>query len=108
MVLKSRSEPGQNLFIKRGAIHSFMNLGDERATCLSILTPGILGPEYFREMPALTRKGSRSGADEGDYVEARACARAELTQVLVWTDGQSIEKLTFLLRMGDTGWRLRG
>jgi quercetin dioxygenase-like cupin family protein len=49
--------PGQNLFIKRGAIHSFMNFFDEPATCLSILTPGVLGPDYFREMAALIARG---------------------------------------------------
>jgi quercetin dioxygenase-like cupin family protein len=49
--------PGQNLFIKRGAVHSFMNFSDELATCLSILSPGILGPDYFRELAALIATG---------------------------------------------------
>ena len=27
------------------------------ATCLSVLTPGVLGPEYFRELAALIAAG---------------------------------------------------
>ena len=45
--------PGETLFIPRGAVHHFANLGDADATALAIVTPGILGPEYFREVGAV-------------------------------------------------------
>jgi len=45
--------PGEILCIPRGAIHRFDNLHPEMATCLAVLTPGILGPEYFREIAAV-------------------------------------------------------
>jgi hypothetical protein len=34
-------------------VHHFDNLGDETATTLAVVTPGVLGPEYFREIAAV-------------------------------------------------------
>jgi len=45
--------PGQTVFIKRGIVHGFRNGAQEPATCLCVLTPGVLGPGYFREMATL-------------------------------------------------------
>jgi quercetin dioxygenase-like cupin family protein len=45
--------PGQTAFIPRGVVHGFRNDGPEAGKCLCILTPGVLGPGYFREMAAL-------------------------------------------------------
>jgi quercetin dioxygenase-like cupin family protein len=42
--------PGEALCIPRGAVHRFDNVGDVDATALAIVTPGILGPGYFREV----------------------------------------------------------
>jgi quercetin dioxygenase-like cupin family protein len=44
--------PGEVLCIPRGAVHQFANLGDLDAVALAIVTPGILGPDYFREIAA--------------------------------------------------------
>jgi quercetin dioxygenase-like cupin family protein len=41
--------PGQTLCIPRGAVHHFDNTGTVDATALAIVTPGVLGPDYFRE-----------------------------------------------------------
>jgi len=41
--------PGQALCIPRGAVHRFDNFGTEDAKQLSIVTPAIMGPAYFRE-----------------------------------------------------------
>jgi quercetin dioxygenase-like cupin family protein len=41
---------GEALCIPRGAVHHFNNTGDVDARALAIVTPGILGPEYFREV----------------------------------------------------------
>jgi quercetin dioxygenase-like cupin family protein len=45
--------PGEALFIPRGAVHNFDNTGDVDAKALAIVTPGILGPEFFREVAAI-------------------------------------------------------
>ena len=50
--------PGQSIFVKRGVVHSFRNDTQEAASCLCILTPGALGPAYFREMATLLAGGS--------------------------------------------------
>jgi quercetin dioxygenase-like cupin family protein len=44
---------GEFLFIQRGVVHGFDNRSGAMATCLIVLTPGVLGPEYFRELAAL-------------------------------------------------------
>jgi quercetin dioxygenase-like cupin family protein len=49
--------PGDTLFIKRGIVHGFDNRSGADVTCLVALTPGVLGPEYFRELAALIAKG---------------------------------------------------
>jgi quercetin dioxygenase-like cupin family protein len=50
--------PGQTAFIRRGVVHSFQNSTQEPATCLCILSPGVLGPGYFREVAALAAQGA--------------------------------------------------
>lgn len=45
--------PGEVLCIPRGAVHHFDNAGDVDAKALAIVTPGILGPDYFREVAAI-------------------------------------------------------
>lgn len=44
---------GEALCIRRGAVHQFANSGDLDARALAIVTPGILGPDYFREVAAV-------------------------------------------------------
>jgi quercetin dioxygenase-like cupin family protein len=55
--------PGQTVFIKRGVVHGFRNDAQEPATCLCILSPGVLGPAYFREMAALLASGAPDPAE---------------------------------------------
>ena len=45
--------PGDALCIRRGAIHHFDNHGDVDAKVLAIATPGVFGPDYFREVAAV-------------------------------------------------------
>src|SRR5436309_14948577 len=44
--------PGEALCIPRGAVHQFDNTHDLDAKALAIVTPGILGRDYFREVAA--------------------------------------------------------
>lgn len=41
--------PGQAVCIPRGAIHRFDNFGNIEAKQLSVITPPIMAPAYFRE-----------------------------------------------------------
>ncbi len=45
--------PGQALCIPRGAVHQFDNSHEIDAKVLAVVTPGILGPDYFREVAAV-------------------------------------------------------
>jgi quercetin dioxygenase-like cupin family protein len=45
--------PGEMLYIPRGAVHHFENTGEVDARGLGIVTPGILGPDFFREVAAI-------------------------------------------------------
>jgi quercetin dioxygenase-like cupin family protein len=47
--------PGEVLCIPRGVVHRFENLGAEVATQLAVVTPGVLGPDYFRDLATLFR-----------------------------------------------------
>ncbi|HEX6014925.1 MAG TPA: cupin domain-containing protein [Geminicoccaceae bacterium] len=50
--------PGAVVFIRRGVVHGFDNRSDAPAKCLSVLTPGVLGPAYFREVARLLAVGA--------------------------------------------------
>jgi quercetin dioxygenase-like cupin family protein len=47
--------PGDALCIPRGAVHRFDNLHAATSRTLAIVTPGILGPDYFREIAAVAK-----------------------------------------------------
>ena len=49
--------PGEVLCIPRGVVHRFENTSGADATMLGVVTPGLLGPGYFRELAALVSAG---------------------------------------------------
>ncbi len=49
--------PGEALCIPHGAVHSFANHSDADAKILCLITPGLLGPDFFREIRDLTGVG---------------------------------------------------
>jgi quercetin dioxygenase-like cupin family protein len=49
---KRNIDPGQVLCIPRGVVHRFDNPHATGATMLAIVTPGVLGPGYFRDVAA--------------------------------------------------------
>ncbi len=55
--------PGDVVCIPRGAVHRFDNLGDVEATALAIVSPGVLGPDYFRETAAVVRAAAGGPPD---------------------------------------------
>ena len=48
---------GDVLFIPRGRVHRFENLDAGDARMLSAITPGLLGPDYFRDVAAVLQAG---------------------------------------------------
>ena len=50
--------PGETVFIPRGIVHGFSNRSTAPASCLCILSPGVLGPQYFRDMAGLMSSGA--------------------------------------------------
>ena len=49
--------PGETCFIPRGAVHGFNNLKQTDAKALAIITPALLGPDFFREAAAIVNAG---------------------------------------------------
>jgi quercetin dioxygenase-like cupin family protein len=44
---------GEALVIPRGAVHEFANRTDVEAKALAIATPGVIGPDFFREVATI-------------------------------------------------------
>ena len=61
--------PGQALCIPRGAVHRFDNFGTEDAKQLSIVTPAIMGPAYFREASEVVNAAAGGPPDAATMVE---------------------------------------
>ena len=61
--------PGEVLCIRRGVVHRFDNDHEVEAKMLAIITPGILGPEYFREMAAVLEGAAGGPPDPAAIAE---------------------------------------
>lgn len=48
---------GDTCFIPRGAVHGFNNLKPSNAKALAVVTPALIGAEFFREMAAIINAG---------------------------------------------------
>jgi len=55
--------PGNVLVIPRGAVHRFDNDHTATAKTLAVVTPGILGPQYFRELADIVNTAAGSPPD---------------------------------------------
>jgi mannose-6-phosphate isomerase-like protein (cupin superfamily) len=63
--------PGQQIDIPRGTVHSYSNLHNDTARMMCLLTPGLVGPEYFRELAAAIQPDSPPDIAEISTVMAR-------------------------------------
>jgi quercetin dioxygenase-like cupin family protein len=61
--------PGQALCIPRGATHRFDNLGNENVKQLVVITPAIMGPEYFREASKVIKAAAGDQADRSKMTD---------------------------------------
>jgi quercetin dioxygenase-like cupin family protein len=55
--------PGEAICIRRGEVHHFDNRAGENAKFLAVVSPGVLGPEFFREMGAVVAAATGAPAD---------------------------------------------
>jgi len=49
--------PGESCFVPRGAVHGFDNLTQTDGKALAIITPALLGPDFFKEAAAIVNVG---------------------------------------------------
>jgi quercetin dioxygenase-like cupin family protein len=63
--------PGESFFVPRGAVHGFNNLGRTAAKALAVITPGLLGPDFFKEAAAIVNAGSPPDINRLDSVMAK-------------------------------------
>lgn len=66
---RSEIGPGDVLCIPRGAVHRFDNFHSTEAKMLAIVTPGMLGPDYFREMAAVLKAAAGGPPDRAALAE---------------------------------------
>ena len=48
---------GESYFIPRGAVHGFNNLRADNAKALAVITPALLGPNFFEECAEIVNAG---------------------------------------------------
>jgi quercetin dioxygenase-like cupin family protein len=53
--------PGEVLCIRRGVVHKFENESDVDAKALAMVSPGVLGPQYFRDVAAVVETSAAAG-----------------------------------------------
>jgi quercetin dioxygenase-like cupin family protein len=61
--------PGDVLCIPRETVHRFDNVHGVNAKMLAIVSPGILGPDYFREIAAVARASAGGPPDPAALAE---------------------------------------
>jgi quercetin dioxygenase-like cupin family protein len=49
--------PGESYFVPRGAVHGFNNLKQTNVKALAVITPALLGSEFFQEAAAIVNVG---------------------------------------------------
>ena len=49
--------PGESHFIPRGAVHGFNNLKSADARALAVITPALIGPNFFKECAEIVNAG---------------------------------------------------
>lgn len=62
---------GDSLFIPRGEVHGFKNLGQVDAKALAVVTPALIGPEFFREMGDIVNVGGPPNVEKLKAVMAK-------------------------------------
>jgi quercetin dioxygenase-like cupin family protein len=61
--------PGGVVFIPRGAVHAFENRSADDAKFLAVVTPGVFGPDYFKEIAAVLAAAAGGPPDPAAIAE---------------------------------------
>ena len=48
---------GESYFIPRGVVHGFNNLRQDNARALAVITPALIGPNFFKECAEIVNAG---------------------------------------------------
>lgn len=64
-------KPGDSCFVARGVAHGFDNLQAEDAKALAVITPGLLGSAYFKEIAEIINAGGPPDVEKLKVVMAR-------------------------------------
>lgn len=62
--------PGDAVCVARGSIHGFENRGGEDAKFLAIASPGVFGPQYFRDVGAILAQAAGGPPDRAALGDA--------------------------------------
>ncbi|MCC7233068.1 MAG: cupin domain-containing protein [Bacteroidia bacterium] len=62
---------GESCFIPRGAVHGFNNLRPQNAKALAVITPALLGPNFFKECAEIVNAGGLPDVDKLKAVMAK-------------------------------------
>jgi quercetin dioxygenase-like cupin family protein len=63
--------PGETWFIPRGAVHGFSNLKQEDAKALAVITPALIGPNFFKECAEIVNAGGPPDIEKLKLVMAK-------------------------------------
>ena len=63
--------PGETCFIPRGAVHGFNNLKQEDAKALAVITPALIGPNFFKECAEIVNAGGPPDIEKLKLVMAK-------------------------------------
>jgi quercetin dioxygenase-like cupin family protein len=63
--------PGESCFIRRGVVHGFNNLKQTNVKALAIITPALLGPDFFKEAAAIVNAGGPADLEKLTAVLAK-------------------------------------
>ena len=63
--------PGESCFIPRGAVHGFNNVKQTNVKALAVITPALLGPDFFKEAAAIVNAGGPPDTEKLKAVMAK-------------------------------------
>jgi quercetin dioxygenase-like cupin family protein len=63
--------PGESYFIPRGTAHGFDNLKQVNARALAVITPALIGSDFFKEMAAIVNAGGPPDVEKLKAVMAK-------------------------------------
>src|SRR3982750_1821456 len=63
--------PGESCFVPRGAVHGFNNLKQSDAKALAVITPALLGPNFFKDAAAIVNAGGPPDVEKLKAVMAK-------------------------------------